>query len=133
MTGSVVVDSSALVAALTDSGPGGTWAASTLAEGELSAPHLMLFEATNTLRRLEIAELIGPAEAAAAFAELHSVRLDLWPFAPLGDRIWQLRSSVTSYDAAYVALAELLGTPLVTLDQRVARASGPRCEVLVPG
>lgn len=132
MTTPVVVDSSALVAALCDAGPHGVWAASTLARGELAAPHLMMFETANTLRRLEIAGVIDPGESAAAFAELNSVQLDLWPFGTLSGRIWELRSSVTSYDAAYVALAEVLDAPLVTLDQPLARASGPRCEVLVP-
>lgn len=47
---------------------------------------------------------------------------------PLLPRIWELREDVTTADAAYVALAEHLGAPLVTTDARLARASGPRCE-----
>ncbi len=35
-------------------------------------------------------------------------------------------------DACYVALAELLGAPLVTLDRRLTRAPGPRCVFLTP-
>ena len=42
------------------------------------------------------------------------------------------REWVTCYDASYVALAELLDAPLVTLDRRVARAHGPRCAFLTP-
>ena len=51
------------------------------------------------------------------------------PFHELADRAWELARNLTIYDAAYVALAELLDAPLVTLDQRLARAPGIRCEV----
>ena len=43
-----------------------------------------------------------------------------------------LRENVTSYDAWYVALAEALDCPLVTLDRRLSRASGPTCEFITP-
>lgn len=40
-----------------------------------------------------------------------------------------LRDNVTPYAAAYVALAEGLGCPVVTADTRLARATGLRCDV----
>lgn len=55
-----------------------------------------------------------------------------WPHRRLAVRAWQLRDSVTYYDATYVALAELLDAPLVTLDRRLAQAPGPRCTFLTP-
>lgn len=58
--------------------------------------------------------------------------MEVYPFAPLADRVWELRANLTSYDAWYVALAEVLQFPLVTLDRRLSRASGPRCDVIVP-
>jgi len=42
-----------------------------------------------------------------------------------------LSASVTAYDAAFVAVAELLDAPLLTTDARLARAPGPRCEFLL--
>lgn len=53
-------------------------------------------------------------------------------FAPLADRIWELRSNVTAYDAWYVALAETLDLSLATLDLRLAQAPGTRCAFLLP-
>ena len=49
------------------------------------------------------------------------------PLAPLLGRMWELRSKITAYDAAYVALAELLDSRLITCDSRLTAAGGPRC------
>ena len=48
------------------------------------------------------------------------------------DRVWELRSTVTAYDAWYVALAETLDATLATLDEKLSRATGPRCAFVVP-
>jgi len=44
-----------------------------------------------------------------------------------GDRGWELRGSVTAYDACYVALAEGLDAPLATIDVRLSCAPGLTC------
>jgi predicted nucleic acid-binding protein len=62
-----------------------------------------------------------------AIADLRSLRLDRMSHAPLLDRCWELRANLTIYDAAYVALAELLDTTLLTADGRLANAPGRRC------
>lgn len=129
---SAVVDASVLVAALVDSGPDGEWAEELLAAGSLHAPELARVEATNILRRLEAAKKITPAEANAAFEDLMRLTLGLFSFDPFSDRIWELRHAVTSYDAWYVALAEALNLPLATLDKRLSKAKGPRCDFLLP-
>lgn len=51
------------------------------------------------------------------------------PHRTLLARCWELRENLTVYEAAYVALAELLETILVTADTRLAGASGPRGEI----
>ncbi len=56
--------------------------------------------------------------------------VELWPYAPLADRCWELRGNVTVYDGTEVASAELLDAPLATLDQQLAAAPGPRCRFL---
>jgi predicted nucleic acid-binding protein len=127
-----VVDSSVLVAALVDTGPHGDWAESVLAGGSLCAPELALAEATNIFRRLERAKLITTPEANAARNDLMQLDIDLFPFEPFADRIWELRHNVTSYDAWYVALAEALKLPLATLDEPLSKSNGITCEFLVP-
>ena len=46
--------------------------------------------------------------------------------------VWELRHTVTPFDAWYAALAEELDVPLATLDARLVRASGPRCPYVTP-
>jgi len=130
---SIVVDSSVLVAALVDTGPHGTWAEQVIENGALYAPQLLRVEATNVLRRLERAKEITTPEANAAHDDLMQLEVELFSFDPFSDRIWELRHTVTSYDAWYVAVAEALGFPLTTLDERLAKAAGPKCEFLTPG
>jgi predicted nucleic acid-binding protein len=129
---SIVVDSSVLVAALVDSGPIGTWAEDVLSGGSLHAPELARVEATNILRRFESAKHLTTPEANAAHDDLMQLDMELFSFDPFADRIWALRHTVTSYDAWYVALAEALGLPLATLDQRLSRANGVTCKFLTP-
>ena len=130
---STVVDSSVLVAALVDSGPHGAWAETILAGGSLYAPELARAEATNIFRRLERAKLITTPEANAARNDLMQLNIELFPFEPFADRIWELRHNVPSYDAWYVALAEALKLPLATLDEPLSKSNGVTCDFLTPG
>lgn len=65
-----------------------------------------------------------------AHEDLLALPVELFGHAPLARRAWELRSAVTAYDACYVALAEALEAPLATLDQRLARAPGLRCQLI---
>jgi len=128
----LVVDSSALVSALIDAGSEGIWTRGHLVAHSLDAPDTVLAEACNVLRRLELSGILAGPTAAAAFEDLKALPINVWPFHMLADRAWELRSSVTSYDAAFVALAEKLNVPLLTLDRRLASAPGTRCAFLTP-
>jgi predicted nucleic acid-binding protein len=126
----LVVDASMVVAALVDSGADGRWAESLLASDSLAAPHLIMAEAANILRRSALAGAISAEQASLAHADLLDLRVELFPYAPLALRIWELRENVTCYDAWYVAIAEALNAPLATLDARLAKAPGPRCRFM---
>ena len=128
----VVADASVLVAVLVDSGREGKWSEDAVVERSLAGPELALAEASNILRRLEQARKISRLEANSAHRDLLRLDLELFPFALFADRVWALRNNLSSYDAWYVALAEVLNCPLVTIDRKLSRASGPRCEILVP-
>lgn len=128
----VVIDAALVAAALLDSGPDGAWAEGILERGHLVAPHLLPAEVANILRRAAASGDVPREVAAIAYADLLDLRVELFPYAPFAERIWDLRENVTAYDAWYVALAESLGAPLATLDARLSRASGPRCPFETP-
>lgn len=121
-----------MVAALTDNGPLGSWARAELDREDLAAPHLLPVETANTLRRGILRGRLSPDSAALAHHDLIRLAVSLFPYEPHARRIWELRDNVTPYDAWYVALAESLDAPLITLDQRMARSPGLRCEFRLP-
>ena len=124
----VVVDASVLVATVMDAGAPGDWARRVTAERHLLAPQLAPIEAGNVLRRAELARKISSHKATAGYRDIIDLPIELLNFEPFASRIWELRLNLTPYDAAYVALAEILDCPLLTADIRMANAPGPRCE-----
>lgn len=126
----MVVDASAIVALLTAEARVGDWVAHLCHGATLAAPELMMFEVANVLRRHELAGLLDATSARLAHQDLLDLAVQRWPYPALADRAWKLRATLTVYDAAYAALAELLDAPLVTLDARISRAIGPRCNIL---
>jgi len=98
----------------------------------LVAPQHLKAEVASGLRRAALGGRLSADTATTAHDELLLLQVELVPYEPLARRIWELRATVSVYDAWYVALAESLGTPCATLDRRLARAPGPRCEFLLP-
>lgn len=128
----IVVDASVLVAALSDQGPDAHWAAEQVVANGLAAPDHAVVEVANVLRRIEAASAMSATSAALAHGDLVDLRIDLYPYRPLARRVWALRQNLTAYDASYLALAEVLAVPFVTLDRRLARAPDPSCTILTP-
>jgi predicted nucleic acid-binding protein len=128
----LVVDASAIVAALVDGGQAGDWVTSRIRGERLVAPHLMPVEVANVLRRAELAGDVSADVAALAHHDLMHLPVDLAPYAPFAERIWDLRTSLTAYDAWYVAMAEAVDAPLLTIDRRLAAAHGAECRIELP-
>ncbi|WP_457029927.1 type II toxin-antitoxin system VapC family toxin [Kitasatospora sp. P5_F3] len=126
----IVVDASALVLALADQGPRGEAARAELAaDQEWAAPEHVLIEVMQSLRGLYLAREVPAERVAELAAELPGLTIRKISVTPLLGRVWELKDNLTPDDAAYVAVAEQLGVPLVTADLRLMRASGPRCEI----
>lgn len=132
MTGDavLVVDSSAIVELLIEPGERGEWVAKQVLGKRLFAPDLMHYEAANILRREELRGSIDSTTAAMAYRDLLDMDIHLEPFSVLANRVWELRGGITSYDAAYVAVAEWRNAPLLTADDRLIGSNGGRCRFL---
>ena len=68
-------------------------------------------------------------EGEQALLEYTLLKILKYPHRPLLERVWQLKANVSAYDTAYLALAEALAAPRLTLDGRLARAPGHTAEV----
>lgn len=128
----MIVDASVLVEAVVRTGPRADWAEAAVTMDGLQAPQGIFAETCNVLARLERAGLLRGAEATEALHDALATRITLCPFDVVASRVWELRHNVTVYDARYVALAEITGEPLATLDRRLAAAPGTACRFLLP-
>lgn len=127
----IVVDASVLAPALADDGLDGDRARSRLTGEALAAPELIDLEVASVFRRLAAAGALPSRRAELALHDLVALPLRRAPHRALVSRCWELRANLTGYDAAYVALAEMLDAPLITADARLSRAPGARCAVEV--
>jgi predicted nucleic acid-binding protein len=95
----------------------------------LHAPHLIDVEVAQVVRRYAAAGELDAERGREAIVDLADFPLLRYPHDLLLQRIWELRNNLTAYDAAYVALAEVLGAPLLTRDRRLAAAPGHHAKV----
>jgi predicted nucleic acid-binding protein len=127
----LVVDASVLAAALADDADDGDRARARLRGESLAAPDLVDLEVASVLRGRLAGGHISARRAGLALADLAALPLDRAASLRLVPRCWELRDNLTVYDAAYVALAEVLEVALLTADARLAGATGPACPIEV--
>jgi predicted nucleic acid-binding protein len=125
----LVVDASALAPALADDGRDGDTARARLRGESVVAPELVDLETVSVIRRQLHAGQLDVRRAELALTDLVQLPLRRVSHRPLLGRCWELRESLSVYDAAYVALAELLNVLLLTADASLANAPGIRCQV----
>jgi predicted nucleic acid-binding protein len=127
----IVVDASCLYEVVTGTPLGRMIGARMLRADDLAAPHTIDVEVLGVIRRDEAR---GTLDATAARHAVEDVanwpgeRFDHRPFIP---RVWELRATIRTWDAFYVAIAEALDGSLLTCDARLSRASGPDCRIEV--
>lgn len=122
----IVVDASALVYALTETGPAALDVRQLFGRETCHSPHLIDAEVGQALRRMamrgvvldKVAE-VTLTNAAQVIDERHEAHGQLSSIA------WSLRHRVSFYDGLYVALAAVLDAPLVTADARLTRTPLP--------
>ena len=115
----IVIDTSAAVEFLVGTDPVAEEIRTITTGEKLAAPHAIDLECASTLRGLVHARKLPPDEAQRALQLLGRMQIRRYGHVPLLTRIWQLRHNMWPYDAAYIALAELLGADLVTQDAKM--------------
>ena len=127
-----VVDSSAWVSAVLATDDRGDQVLEYLETfDEWWAPEAFDLEVLYALRGNLVRGFLTEGELTHQASQLIGVPIERVATRSLNMRIASLASSVSTYDAAFVAVAEWLDAPLLTTDTRLARASGPRCEFLL--
>ncbi|HWC33800.1 MAG TPA: type II toxin-antitoxin system VapC family toxin [Mycobacteriales bacterium] len=127
----IVVDASVLATALGDDGTDGDRARARLRGELLAAPYLIDLEVGSVWRRLVAAGSMDLRRAGLALLDLSELPIRRARHIDLLPRCWELRSNLSVYDAAYIALAEALDTTMLTADARLKNAPGPRCDIEV--
>jgi predicted nucleic acid-binding protein len=91
----------------------------------------MDLEVLQVLRRYSRTTVLSPLRARQAIEDYTDMPVNRYPHSILLPRIWELRHNFTAYDAAYIALAETLDSPLMTRDRAFATRHGHRARVTV--
>lgn len=121
----IVIDASAVIELLLNSTAGARVANRIFVESEsLHAPHLLDLEVTQVLRRYVVSKELTIERADHALEDFLDLPLHRYPHIDWLPRIWELRVSLTAYDAAYVCLAEALDSPLLTCDIKLRNSHG---------
>ena len=121
----LVVDASAVVELLMASRTGSTVEEFVFSSDEpLAAPQLVDIEVLHAVRRLHRTRVLSLERCEQALEDFGDLPLNRYGHELLRPGIWRLRNNVTAYDAAYIALAELLDAPIVTCDAKLARSGG---------
>lgn len=100
-----------------------------LQDSDHAAPSVIDVEVVSVIRRDQLLGRLDLTAAAQAVEDLRDWPGERFGHQPLLERVWELRGSLRTWDAFYVALAEVMQATLVTSDSRLARAPGPRCAI----
>lgn len=115
----IVIDASALVEVLLQT-PRARAVERCMRGRELAAPDALDVEVLHALRGIERGGKATPPRVTRAITLLGELPIDRVAVGSLHQEVWALRHALSMYDAAYVAVAQVLGCALLTLDRRLA-------------
>lgn len=129
----IVVDASAVLEVLLQTERARDVEAELFGGATLHAPQLLDLEVAQVLRRYGRSGTLSPERGRSALRYFLDLRIERYPHHLFLTRVWDLRHNATAYDAVYLALAEALDAPLLTMDRRLADVPGHGARVRVPG
>jgi len=125
----IVLDASAVLEWLFDTPKAAALQRILTEETNFHAPELIDVEIAQVIRRYHLNQGVSVERCRQAlddFCDLPVHRVGHRDLLPL---IWDYRDNLSAYDAAYVALAQLLDTRLITSDRKLANAPNLAIEV----
>lgn len=125
----LVVDASCLYEVVADTHRADDVRARLREDGEHAAPSVIDVEVLSVIRRDHLLGRLDGTAATQAVEDLRDWPGERFGHRPLLERVWELRGTIRTWDAFYVALAEAMQATLVTSDSRLACAPGPRCTI----
>lgn len=125
----VVVDASAMAELLIGSALGTAVVDALTEDSDWAVPEHFRLEVASAMRGCLLGGLIDNAQFEDRLEWLARAEVDVFGTVPLLPRIAELAPNATTYDAAYIALAEQLGASVVTTDSKLAGIPGIRCAV----
>ena len=128
----VVIDASALFAAVLPSSAHSEWAWGAIRNQDVAAPELLSLEVTQAMRKAILRGFVDNETGWGALSLAMSHVTEFYPHQALIRGVWENRHQMSAYDASYVELARALDVPLVTLDSGLARVVHNQCKVVTP-
>ncbi len=125
----LVVDASCLYEVVADTHRADDVRARLLEDPDQAAPSVIDVEVLSVIRRHHLTGRLDATAAAQAVEDLRDWPGERFGHRPLLERAWELRGPLRTWDAFYVALAEVMHATLVTSDARLSRSPGPRCAI----
>ncbi len=92
-----------------------------LIDEHLYAPELFISEIHHVLKKLLNLGRLSAHDADRAALLIEKFPISYSPISQMQADLWHFAKGVSSYDAQYVALANSLKLPIITLDNRLAR------------
>jgi predicted nucleic acid-binding protein len=128
----LVVDASVLFEVVADTPDADALRGRLANDPDHAAPHVVDAEVLAVIQAQHRRAVLDHTAASQAVDDLGSWPGERWPHRLLLPRAWELGPNIRAYDGLYVSLAEALDATLLTLDERLANAPGPRCRIEVP-
>ena len=127
----LIVDASCLYEVVADGTAAESVRARMAQDPDQAAPHVVDAEVLGVVRRHHLQGRLDNTSARQAVADLRDWPGERFGHRSLLERAWELRDRVRSWDAMYVALAEILDGTVLTLDARLGKVRGLDCVVEV--